>query len=454
LLSGVDSPVTFSPDGKRMAFVRGDYPNPNESALVIANADGSGEQAVARRQPPERFFPIWFTGPSWSPDGKLIACAMARSEGGEYAGVTVVRVEDGRERALTRRRWQLVSRVEWLADGSGLMMIAADQPSSPHQVWYLSYPNGEARSINNDLSSYRCLSLTSDSTKLVSIRQTVPMNIWLVPDGDANRARQIVSGQDVGTQSICWVPDGRVIYSLDVDGNTDLWALQPDAGNRKQLTAKAGNNFSPTVSPDGRFVVFVSTRAGANNIWRIDLDGGNPQQLSRGDDDFSPTFSPDGQWVFYSSSAPETRGLWRVPAAGGDPQRLTDVLYHRAVISPDGRQIACTYTDGPSGGERETKIAVIPIDGGGPTKTYDLQTDSIASPDIVWSADGQSLIYNVVRDNVSNLWRRPLSGGPATQVTDFKSDLIITFAWSRDGKQLVCTRGSSIRDAVLISDIR
>ena len=78
ILEWIDAAVSFSPDGKRMVVVRGNYPSEGESALVIANADGTGEQVLARRKRPEGFVPIFFTGPSWSSDGELIAATVSK----------------------------------------------------------------------------------------------------------------------------------------------------------------------------------------------------------------------------------------------------------------------------------------------------------------------------------------------------------------------------------------
>jgi hypothetical protein len=87
---------------------------------------------------------------------------------------------------------------------------------------------------------------------------------------------------------------------------------------------------------------------------------------------------------------------------------------------------------------------------GTPFRAFDVP---FTSGDYVqWSAGGRSLIYKNTIGGVGNLWNQPLDGGAAKQITDFKSDLIYYFAYSRDGKQLALARGNYTRDAVLITD--
>ena len=115
LVVDVDSPVTFSPDGQRVAFVR-ENSNQHESALMVANVDGTGERRLATRKEPAEFG-SW--GPAWSPDGKSIAI-------GGMNEVVALRVADGKEEALASKLGGTVGRVAWLADGSGLLLIAFD----------------------------------------------------------------------------------------------------------------------------------------------------------------------------------------------------------------------------------------------------------------------------------------------------------------------------------------
>ena len=96
-----------------------------------------------------------------------------------------------------------------------------------------------------------------------------------------------------------------------------------------------------------------------------------------------------------------------------------------------------------------------------PAKKFDLTIDNIMrGPGLVgyeptnvrWSADSKSIIYNQVKDNISNLWSQAINGGQPKQISDFKEGLIYGFDLSRDGKQMLISRGPYSRDAVLISN--
>jgi len=100
------------------------------------------------------------------------------------------------------------------------------------------------------------------------------------------------------------------------------------------------------------------------------------------------------------------------------------------------------------------RIGIISIDGGEPVKTFAFQPSGTIAVVAQWSVDGRSLLYTVNNNNVTNIWSQPLDGAPPKQVTDFKDSLMTGFAWSHDGKQLACSRGILMRDAVLITDVK
>lgn len=455
LLERIDSAVSFSPDGKRLVLVRGNFPNPGESALVIANIDGSGERTLAVRRMPERFSPIFFTAPAWSPDGEVVAATVANVGAGSH--VITFRVDDGKEEVRILESWPFIARVQWLPDKSGLFVIGGDSPGLA-QLWFVSYPDGEKRRITNDLNTYRTIGVTADGSKLSTIQVSGLVNIWVAPDGDAKRAVQLPTGNvgfyNLSGNGLSWTPEGRIVFVSNESGNLDIWIMDPDGANRKQLTANNGQNVSPVVSADGRYIVFASDRAGGPSIWRMNIDGSNATRLTSGPRDFLPSVSPDNKHVVYSSTGATHSTIWKVPIDGGTAIELTDSVAVAPVVSPDGKLVAFVYPDAPDPFAPPNRIAVIPFEGGAPLRTFRFQESGTFGTRMQWSADGRSVLYTVSDNRVTNIWRQSLDGGSPQQVTDFKDSLMTGFAWSRDGKQLACTRGILLSDAVLISDVR
>jgi eukaryotic-like serine/threonine-protein kinase len=455
ILAGLDGPVGFSPDGKRFVLVRGNYPGEGQSALVIANADGSNERTLATRKRPEAFAPIFFTGPSWSSDGKQIAVSVSKVNA--PSRVIAFGVEDGKEQDLTPSPWPFASRVEWLPDMSGLLVIAGSS-AAVAQLWFLSYPDGEKRQITNDLNQHRAIGLTADASKLLTVEASGLVNVWVAPEGDARRAVQLPVGNlgffSSSGNSVAWTPDGRIVFASNESSTIDLWIMDPDGSNRKQLTVNSGRNASPVVSPDGRYIVFNSTRGGKRNIWRMNIDGSNPTQLTSGVEESLPVISPDGKWVIYSSLGPTKPTIWRVSIDGGKATELTQHVSTNPMISPDGKLVAYLFPDSPDPLAPNNRMAIIPFEGGEPIKSFGFQSAGTVVTIAQWSVDGKAILYSTNNNNVTNIWSQPIDGGPPKQVTDFKDSFMSGFAWSRDGKQLACSRGILMRDAVLITDLK
>jgi Tol biopolymer transport system component len=361
-----------------------------------------------------------------------------------------VRVADGAVRRITTQRWWRVGSAAWTNDGRGLVFTAKEQDSVPFQLWYASCPGGEVRRVTNDVNNYEGVSLTADSAAAVTVQSEQSSNIWVVPDADVSRAKQITTGKSNGVQGVAWTPDGRVVFTSSASGSPNIWIMDQGGGHQKQLTSGTWADGLPSVSPDGRYIVFVSNRTGGDHIWRIDLDGSNPTQLTSGNAERWPHCTPDSKWVIYASFG--NFRLWKVPISGGKPAQLTDNTTARPTISPDGKLISCGYYDEHT---LEWKLAIIPSDGGSPQTVLDVpQNFTFARVTYPWTPDGQALSYIGREAGVSNVWRLPLSGGQPKQMTDFKTDHIFSFDWSRDGEQLALARGTETSDVVLIRDFR
>ena len=120
-------------------------------------------------------------------------------------------------------------------------------------------------------------------------------------------------------------------------------------------------------------------------------------------------------------------------------------------FSPDGKLLAYGYRDEQA--NRLIRLAIISFADGQRVKTFDLPQNVGRRASLRWTHDGRAVTYVDTRDGVDNIWGQSLTGGPAKQLTNFKSEQIIKFAWSRDGK-LVLSGGHSTDDVVLIRDFK
>jgi Tol biopolymer transport system component len=436
--------VSFSPDGRQFVFVRYDS-HAAESALIIADADGSNQRKLVALSAHEWFASV---GPAWSPDGTHIASGAGDDREERQMTMVVVNISDGTLKRFVAQRWDSIDRAVWLADASGIVFCASDSgTAAAKQVWLVSYPGGEARRITHDLNSYLDLSITADSNTLVAAQRDVTAGIWVSPDADPNHARQVTSGHNDGGGGLAWTPDDRLVYVSTASGNTEIWIMNRDGTGQKQLTNDSYLKYSPTVTPNGSYVVFVS-QSGGIHLRRIDLDGGNLVQLTNGNFDTNPRISPDGQWVVYSSYTSGKLVLWKVAISGGAPTQLTEVLATEPDISPDGKFVACFSKDAQTG---KAVIMVLPFAGGAAVRTFPLPPTANWDSGPRWTPDGQGLTYVDRRGETMNLWLQPLTGGEARQMSNFKQGGLVRREWSHDGKQVAVVRGTATSDAVIIS---
>ncbi|MBA3515268.1 MAG: PD40 domain-containing protein [Pyrinomonadaceae bacterium] len=454
---GPHGPVSFSPDGRSLAFIDA---NRDVFNLYVAAADGGAGRVIARRTSPEKFIDI-AVGPAWSPAGDEIACAVRKYDrDGYFDSVISVRVSDGVERPMTARRWSAVGQIAWLP-AAGLVVAARESPSAPFQIWHLPPDGGDARRVTNDLNDYHGVTYNARTNSLLALQTHVVSGVWVVPSGDltvprvargqfpvdAGAARQIASGTG-RLHDVAWTHDGKVVYVSYASDGSNVWVWEPTAQASRQLTRDARNVHGLAVSPDGRHLVFSSDRANTFNLWRMKLSGGEFVRLTSGEGDVSPRFSPDGRWVVYQRGYPTGARIWRVLVDGGEEIPLTETRGQKPDVSPDGKLIAYYTLDSESVASPWI-FGTMPFDGGGMLKRFTF-APTVGARLVRWVPGGWGLAYLDSLGGVSNIWVQPLDGGPPRQLSDFKAEHIDSFDWSPDGRWLAVVRGTETSDVVLI----
>ena len=180
----------------------------------------------------------------------------------------------------------------------------------------------------------------------------------------------------------------------------------------------------------------------------MDIDGGNPVPVTRDGFELSPKITPDGKNIVYQTWM--RQGIFKIPLTGGEPIQLIPSAAFEPSVSPDGKLLAVSKVDRPP----TMYLDILPLAGGPSIKQFDLPVLSMTAFPLSWTRDSKGLIFLDSREGVGNLWLQPLAGGKPKQITNFSSDRIYSFDWSKDGKQLVVARGSSSSDIVLISNFR
>jgi Tol biopolymer transport system component len=445
---GLEQQPSLSPDGSRVAF--------RWKNDIYVKQIGSEAFVQVTKDPA---VDSW---PAWSPDGSQIAFVR---EG----DVFLVSPFGGGERRVAKS----IGRVAWMPDGLSLLTL---EKTSPHagSVFRVSVAAGEKRRLTfpSDLNLGDVDMAASPDGRTIAVCRTVTTegcDLYLVPasGGDARRLTKIQRG----IQGFAWTSDGKqIVFASNQQGWFQLWRVgaHPGASGTYQaavLVEGAGDdarnpsiqgarvvyqrhtrNFdirraeiagvpgtaahgiksstplitstrldaTPSWSPDGRKIAFVSDRSGARELWICDADGSSPIKLTAfsGAAVIYPRWSPDGQRLVFSALTGTDGNFegFTMDAKGGRPEHLS-VRGHPSIAHPifstDGRWLY--FIPGP--GERAVEAWRVPASGG---DAIQITQHGAFRPEV--SADGKLLFYG--KHGTHGLWSWPIEGGQERQVLD------------------------------------
>ena len=447
VLEGIDGTPSFSPDGRRMAYLRPDFPRPGQSALMVAGSDGSSPRPLAIRQYPEIFAPVSFGGPSWSHDGSMIAAAVNRAADPEEATLLGFDPDRGTAQRLSDGNWRSLGQAAWMPDGSGILVVGTrhDDPlaatSLPLRLWFLPYPSGPPRRLTSDLLSYRLVSISSDGRSLVTVGVDVMTQLWRVPLSSEGTAQKISNGRLDGFFGVSIAPDGRIAYSAADDFAANIMIAKPDGSDRAPIV-RASSAY-PEAFING--VAYVAPGRNGNEIRAVSFDGKGSKTIVRRADAWPVAVTRDGEWLAFHVN----RLLWKIRRDGTARKQLTTLPALAAAWSPSGDRIAFFYEDG---GHR--RLGVMPAAGG--ALTWNIAYPSRApylGRSVRWTPDGTALLINGQSNDLTNIWRVSFDK-PPEKLTNFAEGDIFHFDIAPDGKSVVASRGHLPRDAILITGFR
>ena len=449
------SGFSVSPDGREIAFPRGESGLSPKHFIIVAQTDGSGERVVATRNAPD-YYALWGPAPAWSPHGKHLTVVTGKfGESGHR--LVEVSLPDGRETEIkTQSDWKYIDAVEW-ANKNELIIAGPEKDEEKPQLWRVTFPGGAVERLTNDFNSYVALDLTKDASRLVALKVTENLHLWLF-DKETNAVRQLTTGENRadGRSGLAFAPDGRIVFTARNKNEYDIFSLDPGGGGggqMVQLTKNAGRvNSEPSVSPDNRFIAFISDRTGLPRLWIMKRDGSEARQLTAPSDDRlieerTPFFSSDGLWVYYTLMRNGHQSIYKISATGeGEPVEMSNPGKEafEAAVSPDRKYLAFGSHDNKA--KKPWYVGIRSL-ADGREKNFDFSAFRFQSR---WTPDSQSLVSIEQSFHGANLWQTNIETNQRKQITNFNAERIYRFDVSRDGRFFVVSRGNGFYDAVLI----
>jgi Tol biopolymer transport system component len=297
--------MSWSPDGKRLAFISGDS---GERAVYVVNADGTDLRRLALDHPADPDFGLWDADspPRWSPSGDRIAFTRWEESAGAPQQIWVIAPDGTSAARLTSGRWDSIMPA-WSPDGSRIAFVSSTGQRSC--IFLMNAEGSGMRQLSHaskeEQDSPRLRK--SPGPRLTPLFDSGPAwspdgrriafhkgfgGIWLLnPDSGQGGP---LKGSDHGDASPAWSPDGETIVcdghgrefgerhaEWSVGGDLDIFTIDVASGRRCKLTVNADDDIWPVWSPDGRQIAFISVRDGSYRAYVMNSDGTGQANLSR-----------------------------------------------------------------------------------------------------------------------------------------------------------------------------
>ena len=441
LVKDVDSPISFSPDGKKFVYLRERHDTPNFD-LLMANVDGTPDHAVFANQ-------VLLTDsavPVWLPDGKTIVIPVSQPTANSLGGLAMFDVATAKQENVALNSDRIYYEPAWLPGEGGFIVSAASREMGllQRQLGFVSFPKGEWRALTTDTNTYLHPSVSVDGKLIAATESKYVFSLSVAPTSKPDELKPVQLMSQLNIWQWNWMPDGKLVIPqggdvklVDVAGSENI--LLSDKQGAPNQSAPCGTKYLV-------YRKFAAAGTASLNLWRADASGANPVQLTNGRNEQYPTCSPDGKWVYYIS-IPENLALKRVSIDGGNPETVNGEPSAGYTLSRDGKFVAQLDVR-----ELDHKL-VLNIFSIADKKLAYHDIDMRASDPISFSPDGKSIVYTVRENGTDNLWEQALSGGASyKQLTHFTSERIARFEYSVDGSQIAIERAHTESDAVLLRD--
>jgi TolB protein len=241
------------------------------------------------------------------------------------------------------------------------------------------------------------------STRIAYVTKAKTYNLW-VADVDGENAQSALNSAEP-IISPTWSPNGAKLAYVSFESRKPVvYVHEVLTGTRRLVANFKGSNSAPAWSPDGKTLALTLTREGGSQLYLMDANGGEPRRLAPSSAiDTEPVFSHDGKMIFFVSDRGGSPQIYKVPTSGGTPERVTfSGTYNISPsVSPDGRWLA--YISRVSGA---FKLYVLDL----ATGASNAITDTTADENPSFSPNSRLIIYATQQQGKEALMTTTLDG--------------------------------------------
>lgn len=436
--------VSLSPDGEKISFSRRSE-NPAEyTSLWIADArNGENQRKIAARPSPVRI-----SDGAFSHDGKQIVFAAGQSENAanEFS-LFEIDLETGAERAFAESKFFNIRYLAWLPENNGLILTASRIPNKNFQIWHIPADRGEALPLTNDAESYSALSLDKNATLIAATKIKEDFHLRLIDFEDPSAVRELTSAY-----TVAFAPNGKIIFSSPMSGRDEIWSINADGSEQRQLTNNGADEFYPVVSASRSLIYYTSNLTGEMQVWRMNTDGTDQTQITKKNGGLAIFAAPDGNWIYYLHGIDRT--VWRVSTVDGAQEQVFNQSKYRFAFSPDGARLAFGEKRGA-----DRFLTLVSVPDSKTIKTIRFPDPKLRLLEMVWMPGGKNILCLFSDDESRNatLWIQAIDENimpNQRKIMQLGDDEVSQLAISPDGKTIAVAQGGWRHDAVLLKGLK
>lgn len=453
VVSGVFSFFSISPDNRQISFVRCPRTDEDFCSLFVADVDGRNETKLLTRPRPTLMRDNQF-----SPDGKsiVVAVGQTRSSSSQF-GLIEVNVSTGTEREVSNHKFSSIKYLRWLPDQSAVLVTAFEPPNNSVKIFRVSVETDEIEVLTKDSPvNYDCISLDGAAARMVTTQITANYKVWSGSMDAPEAAKPISQAAEPmykGQNGVVFSPSGKkIVFATASDINQQIWIMNADGADQRQLTTGQGTNWQPRLSPDESYILFASNRSGAGQIWRMNPDGSNQTQLTNEAAGARPLLiSSDGKTVYFEAPRDSNLGKMSISADG---KIILSVISGERMFQPEINPAEDTVAYFARKPNQPFQIALMSLADGKILKSFPLAEEGVLPTKVVWSPDGKYLFYVSKRGSKDTVWRLSLETEKTEKFVDLGEEDVSDFAIAPDGKSFAFVRGKTLHDAFLITGLK